>query len=54
MIPEDEEMIDERPMTINRLQLGIDGQIGIVVFAAVIPHLTRLRFTSLLFSIWHS
>jgi hypothetical protein len=48
-------MIDERPMAVNRLQLGIYWQIGLVGSADTIPHLiTRLRFTALFLSIWHS
>jgi hypothetical protein len=41
-------MIDERPMAVNRLQFGIDCQIGPTGLAAAIPHLTRLRFTDVI------
>jgi hypothetical protein len=54
VIPEDEEMIDERPVAVNRLQFGIDCQIVFVGLATAIPHLTHLRFRALLLSIWHS
>jgi hypothetical protein len=41
-------------MALNRLQFGIDCQIGLVVLAAAIPHLTGPAFTALFLSIWHS
>jgi hypothetical protein len=52
-IPEDEEVIDERPMAVDRLQFGIDCQIGLVGLAAAVPHLTRLRLPALSSSIRH-
>jgi hypothetical protein len=43
-IPEDKQMIDQRAMALDRLQFGIDCQIGLAGLAVAIPHLTRLRF----------
>jgi hypothetical protein len=35
-------MIDQRAMAVDRLQFGIDCQIGLAGLAAAIAHLTRL------------
>jgi hypothetical protein len=51
-IPEDEEMIDQRPMAVDRLQLGIDCQIGLTGLAAAIPHLTRLALAGAIVVDW--
>ena len=53
-IPENEEMIDKRPMAVDRLQFGIDCQIRrLAGLTAAVPHLTCLRLPALSSSIRH-